>query len=159
MSIYDFTVTDDRGDLVSLEQYRGKVLLIVNTATGCGFTPQYKDLQSLYESYQNKGFVVLDFPCNQFGKRAPGTNAEISSFCEINYKTSFPRFSKIDVNGAYEEPMFTYLKSQQGGVLGNKIKWNFTKFLIDRKGNVLERYSPLVNPKNIESRIKSLLKE
>lgn len=134
MSIYDFTVKDISGADVSLEKYRGKVLLIVNTATGCGFTPQYKGLQELYEKYNSLGFEVLDFPCNQFAGQAPGTEDEIVSFCQTKFGVSFDQFSKIRVNGDGEEPLYTYLKSQKTGKFGSQIKWNFTKFLIDREG-------------------------
>lgn len=157
MSIYDYQVKDAKSNLVSLEQYRGKVLLIVNTATGCGFTPQYKGLQELYEKYSEKGFVILDFPCNQFNNQAPGTEEEIVSFCEFKYGVTFPQYAKIEVNGENEEPLFTYLKSLQNGMLGNKIKWNFTKFLVDRGGKVIERFAPVTSPKEIEHKIIELL--
>lgn len=157
MSIYQYNVKDGKGNLVSLEEYRGKVLLIVNTATQCGFTPQYKSLQTLYKKYQQLGFEILDFPCNQFGNQAPGSNEEIASFCELKYNTTFRQFAKIDVNGIKEEPLFTYLKSQQSGVLGEKIKWNFTKFLVDRNGNVVERFAPKTTPEKMEEKIKALL--
>lgn len=157
MTIYDYQIKDSKGNLVSMNQYRGKVLLIVNTATGCGFTPQYKGLQELYERYQNQGFEVLDFPCNQFANQAPGTEEEIQSFCQLRYGTTFPMFYKIDVNGNNEEPLFAFLKSQQKGVMSNKIKWNFTKFLVDRKGRVVERFAPTTTPEKINVRIKELL--
>lgn len=157
MSIYDFTVKDISGADVSLEKYRGKVLLIVNTATGCGFTPQYKGLQELYEKYNSLGFEVLDFPCNQFAGQAPGTEDEIVSFCQTKFGVSFDQFSKIRVNGDGEEPLYTYLKSQKTGKFGSQIKWNFTKFLIDREGNVAARYAPMTKPEMIESAVKELL--
>ena len=157
MGIYDYEVKDGSGNPVSLKAYIGKVLLIVNTATGCGFTPQYEGLQKLYEKYAKEGFEILDFPCNQFGHQAPGSNAEISSFCSLRYGTTFPRFAKINVNGDEEDPLYTYLKSQQGGVMGNKIKWNFTKFLVDRDGNVIERFAPTITPEKIDEKIKELL--
>ncbi|MBO4862178.1 MAG: glutathione peroxidase [Firmicutes bacterium] len=157
MSVYDFVMKDAEGVDVPLEYFRGKVLLIVNTATGCGFTPQYNALEDLYEKYKDQGFEILDFPCNQFGEQAPGTDAEIKDFCAINFGVSFPQFSKIDVNGENEAPLYTYLKNEKGGILGTKIKWNFTKFLIDREGNVVERYAPTVTPDRIEPRIKELL--
>lgn len=157
MNIFDFQVKDANGNMVSMKDYEGKVLLIVNTATGCGFTPQYKGLQELYEKYKEKGFEILDFPCNQFGHQAPGTEEEIQSFCELKYHTTFPLFAKVDVNGEHEEPLFGFLKSQQKGVLGTKIKWNFTKFLVDKKGNVLERFASNTAPAKIESSIKALL--
>jgi glutathione peroxidase len=133
------------------------VLLVVNTATGCGFTPQYEGLQELYDKYQDKGFEILDFPCNQFGNQAPGSEDEIVSFCQLNYGVSFKQFAKIEVNGENEAPLYTYLKKQQGGILGSKIKWNFTKFLVDRDGNVIDRFAPTVTPDKIEDRIKELL--
>lgn len=157
MNIYDYSVRDAKGNVVSLEEYRGNVILIVNTATGCGFTPQYKGLQNLYEKYQDKGFVVLDFPCNQFGNQAPGTEDEIHQFCELKYQTTFPLFAKVEVNGENEEPLFGYLKSQKSGTFGKKIKWNFTKFLIDRNGAVVERFAPTTKPEQIEAAILKLL--
>ena len=157
MSIYDFKVKDGKGQELSMSQFEGKVLLIVNTATGCGFTPQYKGLQELYDKYREQGFEVLDFPCNQFGHQAPGTNDEIDSFCTLKYHTTFPRFSKIDVNGKDEEPLFRFLKQEKGGFMGDDIKWNFTKFLISRDGSVVERYAPITKPEKIEQDILKLL--
>ena len=157
MTIYDFQVKDAKGNLVNLSDYKGKTLLIVNTATGCGFTPQYKGLQALYDKYQSKGFEILDFPCNQFGNQAPGTEDEIHQFCEINYKTTFRLFSKIDVNGKNESPLYTYLKGQKGGFLSKRIKWNFTKFLVDKTGKVVERFAPTATPESIEDKITSIL--
>jgi len=157
MSIYDFVMKNAKGEEVPLAEYQGKVLLIVNTATGCGFTPQYEGLEKLYEQYKDQGFVVLDFPCNQFGNQAPGSEAEIVSFCQLKYNVSFPQFAKICVNGPEEAPLYTFLKSQKGGVLGDKIKWNFTKFLVDREGNVVERYASTTKPEKIEEKIKELL--
>ena len=157
MTIYDLKVLNTKGEEVSLSDYRGKVLLIVNTATGCGFTPQYEGLQKLYDEYQNEGFEILDFPCNQFGNQAPGTDAEIGQFCSLNYNTTFPRFAKVDVNGKNEIPLFAYLKKEKGGMMGSNIKWNFTKFLVDRNGKVVERFAPTVIPEKIESHIKELL--
>ena len=157
MNIYDFQVKDAKGNLVNLSDYKGKTLLIVNTATGCGFTPQYKGLQALYDKYQAKGFEILDFPCNQFGNQAPGTEDEIHQFCEINYKTTFRLFSKIDVNGKNESPLYTYLKGQKGGFLSKRIKWNFTKFLVDKTGKVVERFAPTATPESIENKIASIL--
>jgi len=157
MNIYDVKVTDAKGNERSMAEYKGKVLLIVNTATGCGFTPQYDGLQELYEKYQDKGFEILDFPCNQFANQAPGSNEEIADFCNSRYGITFEQFQKVDVNGANEAPIFTYLKSQKGGVLGSNIKWNFTKFLVDRNGNVVERFAPTKEPKAIEAAIESLL--
>lgn len=157
MSIYDYKVKNAKGQEVDLEDYRGKVLLIVNTATGCGFTPQYEGLQELYEKYQDQGFEILDFPCNQFGNQAPDSNEEIVGFCQSVYSTTFQQFAKIDVNGEDANPLFEYLKSQKGGLLGSNIKWNFTKFLVDREGNVVERFAPKDKPEKIEDDIKKLL--
>ena len=157
MKIYDFTVKGRAGEDVSLAEYKGKVLLVVNTATGCGFTPQYEGLQKLYDSHQDKGFEILDFPCNQFANQAPGTNDEIQSFCTLNYGTTFPRFAKIDVNGKNASDLFKFLKKEKGSVLGSSIKWNFTKFLIDREGNVVKRFAPTDTPESIESDILALL--
>ena len=157
MNVYDHTVKDMKGNDVQLSEYRGKVMLIVNTATGCGFTPQYEGLERLYEEYKDRGFVILDFPCNQFANQAPGSDEEISSFCQLKYNVSFPQFHKIDVNGENESPLYTYLKSQKSGAFGKKIKWNFTKFLIDREGNVVDRYAPNTDPAKIEKDIAALL--
>ena len=157
MSIYDFTVKGMKGEDVSLSEFKGKVLLVVNTATGCGFTPQYDGLEALYEKYRDKGFEILDFPCNQFGNQAPGSEEEIKSFCTMKFGVSFPQFAKIEVNGENEEPLYKWLKSQKGGVLGSKIKWNFTKFLIDSNGNVVDRYAPTVTPEKIDGDIAKLL--
>lgn len=155
--IYDFVVKDNKGEDVKLEKYKGKVLLIVNTATKCGFTPQYDGLENLYEKYHDKGFEILDFPCNQFASQAPENDQEIYSFCSINFGTKFDRFQKIDVNGENENPLYTFLKKEEGGILGGKIKWNFTKFLIDRDGNVVKRFAPATKPEKIEKDIESLL--
>ena len=157
MGIYDFKMKDASGSEVDLSEYKGKVLLIVNTATGCGFTPQYEGLQDLYEKYQEQGLEILDFPCNQFGHQAPGTEEEIVDFCQSRYGVTFRQFAKIEVNGKGEAPLYTYLKSQQGGVMGDQIKWNFTKFLVDKDGNVVERFAPTVTPEKIESKVQELL--
>jgi len=157
MELYDYKVEDNKGNLLDMKQYEGKVLLIVNTATGCGFTPQYNGLQDLYDKYKDKGFEILDFPCNQFGHQAPGDSDEIATFCTMRYGITFQQFSKVDVNGKNEEPLYTYLKKQKNGIMGNNIKWNFTKFLIDSKGNVVERFAPTVEPKKIEEYISKLL--
>lgn len=157
MKIYDYNMLDMNKQPVSLSQYKGKVLLIVNTATGCGFTPQYEGLENLYQKYRDRGFVVLDFPCNQFGNQAPGTEEEIHSFCQLKYDVTFPQFAKIEVNGPNESPLYTYLKSQQKGVLSSNIKWNFTKFLVDKNGNVVARYAPTDKPENLEADIEKLL--
>lgn len=153
MSIYDYTVKDAEGNDVKMSDYRGKVLLIVNTATGCGFTPQYKGLQRLQKKFQPEGFEILDFPCNQFGNQAPGTDEEIAKFREDTYFVTFKQFQKIDVNGKNEEPLYGFLKKQKGGVFGGNIKWNFTKFLVDREGNVVDRFAPTTEPKNLISKI------
>ena len=157
MSIYDFVMKDVDGNQVSLADYKGKVLLIVNTATGCGFTPQYEGLEKLYQQYKDQGFEILDFPCNQFGNQAPGTEKEIVSFCQLNYNVTFKQFAKIEVNGANEAPLYTYLKKQKGGLLGSAIKWNFTKFLVDRDGNVVDRFGSVETPEKLEKSIKALL--
>ena len=157
MSIYDFTVKDAQGVDVSMKDYEGKVLLIVNTATGCGFTPQYEGLENLYKKYAAQGFEILDFPCNQFGNQAPGSNEEIVSFCQLKYHTTFRQFAKINVNGNGAEPLYTYLKSQQKGLLGSNIKWNFTKFLVDRSGKVVGRFAPTDKPESIDAKIAALL--
>lgn len=157
MTIYDFNVKAADGNEISISQYKGKVLLIVNTATKCGFTPQYEGLQRLYEKYKEHGFEILDFPCNQFGHQAPGSNEQIGAFCTLRYKTTFPRFAKIEVNGKGEEPLYRFLKSEQGGFMGSSIKWNFTKFLVSRDGRVVNRYAPITKPDKIESDILKLL--
>jgi glutathione peroxidase len=159
MAIYDFTVKDIKGEEVSLNEYKGKLLLIVNTATGCGFTPQYNGLETLYEKYREKGFEILDFPCNQFANQAPGTNEQIQDFCQVRFKITFKQFAKINVNGQEEAPLYTFLKKEQPGVIGAMIKWNFTKFMVDRTGKVLKRYAPATPPELIEKDIKKLLEE
>ena len=157
MSIYDYSVKAQDGSDITLADYRDKVLLIVNTATGCGFTPQYEGLQDLYEKYEPQGLEILDFPCNQFANQAPGSDEEITDFCQSRYGVTFQQFKKIKVNGEGEEPLYTFLKSQQKGVMGNNIKWNFTKFLVDRKGNVVVRFAPTVTPEKLDEQIKKLL--
>lgn len=179
MKIYDFTVLDTKKQPVQLAQWEGKVLLVVNTATGCGFTPQYEALEKLYKKYKDQGLVILDFPCNQFGQQAPGTEEEIVSFCQLKYNVSFPQFAKIDVNGENESPLFTYLKEQApteeyhglaakgtGAMLKkisktyekeSDIRWNFTKFLVDREGKVVGRFAPTTKPEDIESEILKVL--
>ena len=151
--LYAIPVLDAEGVETTLDAYRGKVLLIVNTATKCGFTPQYEGLEALYEKYREQGFEILDFPCNQFLGEAPGTLSEINSFCTETYNTQFPRFDKINVNGAKEAPLYTYLKSQKAG----NIKWNFTKFLVSRDGAVLERFEPIVTPEELEGAVAEAL--
>ncbi|MFP3090557.1 glutathione peroxidase [Treponema sp. TIM-1] len=157
MELYDFSVKNIDGEDVSLAGYQGKVLLIVNTATHCGFTPQYTGLQQLYARYQEKGFEILDFPCNQFGGQAPEDDAEIQDFCTLHYHTTFPRFAKINVNGKNASPLYAYLKEQQTGTLGARIKWNFTKFLVDKNGRVVRRYGPDQKPEVIEKDLVELL--
>jgi glutathione peroxidase len=155
---HDFSATLANGEETSLTQFRGQVLLIVNTASKCGFTPQYTGLESLQQQYGTRGFSVLAFPCNQFGAQEPGTETEIQSFCEMNYQTTFPLFSKIEVNGAASHPLFTHLKEQAPGVLGSKrIKWNFTKFLVNQQGEVVKRYAPSTKPEAIAGDIEALL--
>ena len=157
-SIYDFKVRTIDGTVTTLEPYRGKVLLIVNVASKCGFTPQYEGLERLYKKYKDDGFVVLGFPCNQFGSQEPGSEAEIKQFCRVNFGVTFPMFSKIDVNGEYAHPLYKYLKAQQPGLLGSEaIKWNFTKFLVDRQGNVVERFAPSTRPAALTEAVESLL--
>ena len=157
MTVYDITVLDRNEKEVPLKEYQGKVLLIVNTATKCGHTKQYNGLEALYEKYREQGFEILDFPCNQFAGQAPGTMEEIHSFCTLNFGTTFPRFFKVNVNGKNASPLFTYLKEQQPGPSGPRIKWNFTKFLIDREGNVVKRFEPKDEPETMEADIRALL--
>lgn len=179
MSIYDYSVKDRKGNDIPLSDYKGKVLIVVNTATGCGFTPQYKGLEELYQKYHEKGLEILDFPCDQFGHQAPGSDDEIHEFCTAKYNTTFDQFKKIEVNGENEDPIFTVLKEGKKediiNGLKNKaamkavekistsckkagdIKWNFTKFIIDREGNIVARYSPTMEPLNMEEKIKELL--
>ncbi|WP_427813915.1 glutathione peroxidase [Enterococcus sp. 22-H-5-01] len=157
MTVYDFKVKTIDGNEKAIADYKGNVLLIVNTATGCGFTPQYEGLQNLYEKYQAQGFEVLDFPCNQFGHQAPGSNEEVADFCQLKYHTTFQTFAKIDVNGENEDPLYSYLKSAQGGLLNKAVKWNFTKFLVDREGNVIKRYASQTKPEEIAKDIEAQL--
>lgn len=157
MTIYDFTVMAQDGSPFSLEAYRGQVLLIVNTATGCGLTPQYQGLQELYERYHNQGFEILDFPCNQFMGQAPGNAEEINQFCSLHYQTNFPRFAKIKVNGKEASPLYKWLKEQASGPLGSRIEWNFAKFLINRQGQVVHRFSSKTDPQAIEARLQEVL--
>ena len=154
-SIYDITVLNLDNEEATLEEYLGKVLLIVNTATKCAYTSQYEGLEKLYEAYRDQGFEILDFPCNQFLNEAPGDNVEIDNFCKKNYDTQFPRFAKLKVNGKDESPLYTFLKSQKEG----KIKWNFTKFLISRDGEVLERFEPGIEPVELEDAVETALEQ
>ena len=157
-SIYDYKVDDSQKNPVSLSDYKGKTLLIVNVASRCGLTPQYKGLQELYSKYSNKDFEILAFPCNQFGAQEPGSNEEIKEFCDINFNVSFKIFDKINVNGASASPLFKHLKNEAKGVMGSEaIKWNFTKFLIDNNGIVIKRYSPQTTPDKIEKKKKKIL--
>ena len=178
--IYDFELTTGAGEKLSLSEYKGKVMLIVNTATGCGFTPHYKDLEAMYEKYHDQGFEVVDIPCNQFAGQTPGTDDEIHEFCTLNYNTKFPQMKKSDVNGENALPLFTYLKEQKGfegfgkgpkalamSAMLSKIdkdyknnpdiKWNFTKFVVDREGNVVARFEPLADMRKVEECVKALL--
>ena len=178
MSIYDIKVKNRRDEDISMSEFKGKVLLIVNTATGCGFTPQYKGLEELYQKYHDKGLEILDFPCDQFGHQAPGSDDEIHEFCTAKYKTSFDQFKKIEVNGENETELFKYLKAEQGfkgfdlkGKIlipivkkmdpdyanNSDIKWNFTKFLVDREGNVVERFESTIDPKKIDEKIANII--
>lgn len=157
-TIYDIAVDDIHGQRKKLDQYKDKVLLIVNVASQCGFTPQYKGLEALYEKLYPQGLEILGFPCNQFGAQEPGSEKEIAQFCDLNYGVKFPLFAKIDVNGAAAAPLYQYLKKAKPGLLGTEaIKWNFTKFLVDRKGAVVERYAPNVEPEAIAGDIEKLL--
>ena len=179
MSIFNYSIVDRKGKEVSLKEYKGKTIIIVNTATGCGFTPQYEGLEKLYKKYHGKGLEIIDIPCNQFGNQAPGTDDEIHEFCALKYNTSFDQFTKADVNGENEIPLYTYLKEQikEDEIEGIKnklamkgvekiskttkndgdIKWNFTKFLVDKEGKVIERYSPTYKPEDMEEKIKEIL--
>jgi glutathione peroxidase len=160
MSIYDFTVEDIDGNKVSLSHYKGDILLIVNVASECGFTPQYAGLEKLYQEFKDQGFMVLGFPSNQFLSQEPGTNKEIKFFCQGTYNVHFDMFAKIDVNGDNTVPLYNYLKTMQGGFLGfDAIKWNFTKFLVDTEGNVLKRYGPSTQPEDIKADIVKLLEQ
>ncbi|MDQ5942138.1 MAG: glutathione peroxidase [Pseudomonadota bacterium] len=157
-SIYDFSAKTLDGRDISLGDYKGKVLLIVNTASKCGFTPQYEGLESLHRKYGERGLAILGFPCNQFGAQEPGDAAEIANFCSLTYDVSFPMFAKVDVNGDNTHPLFQYLKATKPGLLGTEgIKWNFTKFLVDRNGEVVERYAPATKPAELEKTIEGLL--
>ena len=157
-SVYDFEAESINGSKKSLADYKGQVLLVVNTASKCGFTPQFEGLENLYKNYKDKGLVILGFPCNQFGKQDPGSNGEIQEFCQLNYGVSFPMHAKVDVSGDDTHPLCQHLKTAAPGLMGSKkIKWNFTKFLIDREGNVIERFAPATAPEKIEAKIKAML--
>ncbi|MEH6659812.1 MULTISPECIES: glutathione peroxidase [Flavobacteriaceae] len=157
MNIYDFKAQKLSGETISLEAYKGKTVVVVNTASKCGLTPQYEGLENLYKKYKDKGLVILGFPCNQFRNQETANSKEIKEFCDLNYGVSFPMFSKIDVNGNNAHPLYMYLKTELKGFLGNNIKWNFTKFIIDKKGNPIKRFSPMTKPEKMESLIKQLL--
>lgn len=157
MQVTEFDVKKSDGSKESLSNYEGKVLLIVNTASKCGFTPQYEGLEALYREYKDQGLEILAFPCNQFGKQEPGDAEEIKNFCTLNYDVSFPLMGKIDVNGNDADPLWEFLRDEKGGLLGSRIKWNFTKFLVDREGNVVARHGPAVKPEQLKSEIEALL--
>src|SRR5688572_5294134 len=157
-TVHEFEARSLEGRPVSLREYEGKVMLIVNTASKCGFTPQYEGLEAIYKKYRERGLVVLGFPCNQFGEQEPGAADEIGAFCQKNYGVSFPMFDKIDVNGDHAHPLYQWLKKSAPGLLGSeRIKWNFTKFLLDRRGNVVERYAPVTKPQDVAQDIEKLL--
>ena len=156
-SVYDFTAQSLAGEEVPLKQFEGQVLLIVNTASACGFTPQYKGLQELHAGLSPRGFAVLGFPCNQFGAQEPGSAQQIAEFCETNYAVTFPMFEKIDVNGSHAHPLYEFLKRERAGLLGSSIKWNFTKFLVDRAGKVVARHAPTARPEGLRRDIEALL--
>ena len=158
-SLYDLSFTDNKGNEVSLDAYRGKPVLIVNTASKCGFTPQYDGLQKIYEELGSEGLVVLGFPCDQFAHQEPGDDAQIEEFCSINYGVSFPLSTKVDVNGSKTHPVFTFLKKNAGGMLGSAVKWNFTKFLVSPDGTTVQRFAPTTKPQDLKPEVEKLLKE
>lgn len=158
-TIYDFSATTIDGEVKNFEDYRGKILLIVNTASACGLTPQFQALEELYQNHQSSGLEILGFPCNQFGNQDSGSNEEIKGFCQLNYGVTFTMFEKIDVNGEKAHPLFSFLKKEKKSIMGEKIKWNFTKFLVDSKGKVYKRYAPTTTPDKLEKDIKKLLEE
>lgn len=155
--IYDFSARNILGEEVSMNEFKGKFILIVNTASKCGFTPQFKELEKLYQQYRNSGFEVLGFPCNQFGNQEPGSTEEIKEFCELNFGVTFRMFDKIEVNGENTHPLYKYLKKEKSGLIGKDIKWNFTKFLVDTEGNIVKRYVPSKSPLKIANDIKKLI--
>ena len=157
MHFYDLEAKTLQGNTIPMATFQGKTIIVVNTASKCGLTPQYEGLESLYQKYKDDGLVILGFPCNQFGNQEPGAAEEISEFCQVNYGVSFTMFDKIEVNGSNTHPIFKYLKSELGGILGSKIKWNFTKFLIDKEGNPVKRFAPITKPEKMEASIKKLL--
>jgi glutathione peroxidase len=159
MNFYDFSAKTNMGIEKNMKDYKGKVVLVVNTASKCGFTPQYEDLQKLYEEYKDQGFEILAFPCNQFGNQEPGDNEEIRSFCKLNYDVTFQLFDKVDVNGENTHPIYKYLKENVKGLLNSKdIKWNFTKFLVDKNGDVVKRFAPIKKPLSMKKDVEKLLK-
>lgn len=157
MNFYDFSAIDINGQEVRMDKYKGKVVLVVNTASKCGLTPQFKELEEIYEIYKDRGFEILGFPCNQFANQDSGSNKEIYNFCQLNYGVTFTMFEKIEVNGDNAHPLYKYLKNEAKGLLSKEIKWNFTKFLIDTEGNVVKRYAPVVNPSKIRNDIENLI--
>ena len=157
MDFYNLEAKKINGEMVSMSEYKGKTVIVVNTASKCGFTPQFEGLEKLYEKYKDQGLVILGFPCNQFGKQEPGVGEEIQEFCQVNYGVSFPIFDKVNVNGSSTHPIFRYLKSNLGGFLGSSIKWNFTKFVIDKNGKPIKRFSPITKPEDMESFVKFLM--
>lgn len=157
MKFYEYSAVSIDGEPIEMSRYKGKVVLAVNTASKCGFTPQYKGLEALYQKYESEGFVVLGFPCDQFGHQEPGESDEIKGFCELNYGVTFPLFEKIDVKGENAHPIFKFLVSEKKSLIGKEIKWNFTKFLIDREGNVVKRYAPTTEPEKLSADIENLL--
>ena len=157
MNFYELEAKKMNGQMIKMEQYKGNVVLVVNTASKCGLTPQFKELEELYQTYHSKGLEILGFPCNQFAKQDSGSNQEIQEFCQLNYGVTFNMFEKIEVNGAHAHPIYRYLKKEVKGLFGSEIKWNFTKFLIDRDGNVIKRYAPTVKPSKIANDIEKLL--
>lgn len=158
MNFYNFSANDMSGKEINMKEYKGKVVLIVNTASKCGFTPQFEELENLYKKYKDQGFEILGFPCNQFKNQDPNNNEQINNFCKLNYGVTFKMFEKIDVNGDSAHPLYKFLKNEKSGIWGKKIKWNFTKFLIDREGNVVDRFSPTTKPSNMKKYIEKLLK-
>ncbi len=157
-TLYDFEARALNGAMIAMSEYKGKVVLVVNTASKCGLTPQYEGLEALFKEYSNQGFVILGFPCNQFGAQEPGSGDEITEFCQINYGVSFPMFEKIDVNGANTHPIYKFLKDEKGGIFGDDIKWNFTKFLIGKDGVPIKRYAPTTEPQALRADIEIALK-
>jgi glutathione peroxidase len=156
-TLHDFSATTIRGEEADLAQYRGKAVLVVNTASKCGFTPQYEGLEALWKRFADRGLVILGFPCDQFGHQEPGSEGDIEEFCQLNYGVSFPMFAKVEVNGSGAHPLYRWLRDQKGGVLGDRIKWNFTKFLVDPEGNVVKRYGSTTKPEKIASDVEALL--